>query len=149
MGLLSLFKHRSVDNSYFALLSGIYNLQSCKIAPVEAKTNNLVESSSDFGRCSFSPTTFLSACVHAQSCPTLCEPMDCSSPDFSVHGTSQGRALGWVAIYSSRDLPDPGIEPESPALAVRFLTTASPGKPEAHSYPCIIKLKQNNLCFPS
>ena len=29
------------------------------------------------------------ACVHAQSlesCPTLCDPMDCSVPGFSVHG---------------------------------------------------------------
>ena len=34
----------------------------------------------------------------AQSCPTLCEPMDCSLPGSSVHGTFQARILEWVAI---------------------------------------------------
>ena len=32
-------------------------------------------------------------CVHAQSCPTLCDPMDCSLPDFSAYGTLQARSL--------------------------------------------------------
>ena len=35
----------------------------------------------------------------AQSCPTLCNPMDCSPPGSSVHGILQGRILEWVAIY--------------------------------------------------
>ena len=33
-----------------------------------------------------------------QSCPTLCDPMDCSLPGFSVHGIFQARVLEWVAI---------------------------------------------------
>ena len=33
----------------------------------------------------------------AQSCPTLCDPMDCSLPGSSVHGILQARALEWVA----------------------------------------------------
>ena len=33
-----------------------------------------------------------------QSCPTLCNPMDCSLPGSSVHGVLQARILGWVAI---------------------------------------------------
>ena len=37
-----------------------------------------------------------------QSCPTLCDPMDCSPPGSSVHGISQGRIPEWVAIFSSR-----------------------------------------------
>ena len=41
-------------------------------------------------------------CMHAQSCPTLCNPMDCSPPGSSVHGISQARILEWVAISSSR-----------------------------------------------
>ena len=36
-----------------------------------------------------------------QSCPTLCDPMDCSPPGFSVHGILQARTLEWVAIYFS------------------------------------------------
>ena len=34
----------------------------------------------------------------AQSCPTLCEPTDCSLPGSSVHGILQARILEWVAI---------------------------------------------------
>ena len=42
--------------------------------------------------------------------------MDCSPPGSSVHGILQPRILGWVALPSPGDLPDPGIEPGSPAL---------------------------------
>ena len=68
----------------------------------------------------------------AQSCPTLCDPMDCSPPGSSVHGMLQARILERVAISSSkgssqsRDLPNPGIQPASPAfpaLAGGFFTT--------------------------
>ena len=34
----------------------------------------------------------------AQSCPTLCDPMDCNLPGFSVHAIFQARVLEWVAI---------------------------------------------------
>ena len=37
-----------------------------------------------------------------QSCPTLCDPMDCSPPGSSVHGIHQARILEWVAIPFSR-----------------------------------------------
>ena len=37
-----------------------------------------------------------------QSCSTLCDPMDCSPPDSSVHGILQARILEWLAIYFSR-----------------------------------------------
>ena len=37
----------------------------------------------------------------AQSCPTLCDPMDCSLPGSSVHGIFQLRVLEWVAISFS------------------------------------------------
>ena len=67
-------------------------------------------------------------CSVAQSCPTLCDPMDCSPPGSSVHVISQARILEWVAISFAGDLPNPGIEPTSPALAGWFFTTAPPGK---------------------
>ena len=38
----------------------------------------------------------------AQSCPTLCDPMDCSLPGSSVHGIFQARVLEWGAIAFSR-----------------------------------------------
>ena len=69
------------------------------------------------------------ACMHAQSCPTLCDPMDHGSPSSSVHRIFQARILEWVAISSSGNLPNTGIEPMSPALAGRFFTTEPPGKP--------------------
>ena len=37
----------------------------------------------------------------AQLCPTLSDPMDCSLPDFSVHGIFQARVLEWGAIAFS------------------------------------------------
>ena len=52
----------------------------------------------------------------AQSCLTLHNPMDCSLPGSSVHGIFQ-----WVAIPSSGGLPNPGVEPRSPALQVDSL----------------------------
>ena len=62
-----------------------------------------------------------------QSCPTLCDPMDCSQPDSSIHGILQIRILEWVDMPSSRgDLHDSGIKPTSPdslALAGGFFTT--------------------------
>ena len=45
---------------------------------------------------------FVCVCVHAQSCPTLCDLMDCSLPGSSVHEISQARIPEWVAISSSR-----------------------------------------------
>ena len=68
-------------------------------------------------------------CIHAwlvaQSCLNLCNPMDCSLSGSSVHGIFQARILEWVAIFSSGDFPDLGIEPASPVSSEfvgRFFT---------------------------
>ena len=123
-------------------------------------------------------------CVKSlQSCPTLCDPVDCSPLGSSVHGISQTRILEWGAFSFSRgssqtrdqthrkkvkspsrvrlfatpwtsslpappsmgfsrqeywsglpfpspgDLPNPGIEPRSPAFQADALTSETPGKP--------------------
>ena len=65
----------------------------------------------------------------AQSCPTLCNPMDCSLPGSSVHRIFQAIVLEWIAISFSRDLPNPGIEPGSPALQTDALLSELLGKP--------------------
>ena len=44
----------------------------------------------------------------AQSCPTLCNPVDYSLPGFSVHGIFQARVLDWVAISFSTGSSRPG-----------------------------------------
>ena len=65
----------------------------------------------------------------AQSCLTLCDPVDCSLPGSSVHGILQARILEWVAISFSWDLPDPGIEPGSPTLRADALWSEPQGSP--------------------
>ena len=68
-----------------------------------------------------------------QLCLTLCNTMDCSPPGFSVHEISQARILEWDDISSFRDLPNPGIEPTSPAspsLAGKLFASEPPGKPQ-------------------
>ena len=62
--------------------------------------------------------------------------MDCSPPGSSVHGIFQARVLEWVAISFSRDLPDPGIEPRSPALQADALLSEPPGKPGEEKNRC-------------
>ena len=44
----------------------------------------------------------LCVCVCFQSHPTLCDPMDCSSPGSSVHRIFQERILQWVAVFCAR-----------------------------------------------
>ena len=56
------------------------------------------------------------------------EMVERSPPGFSVHGILQAKILEWGAISFSRDLPDPGIEPGSPALEWDTLTSEPPGK---------------------
>ena len=63
--------------------------------------------------------SYMQLCVRvlvAQLCPTLCDPMDCSSPGSSVHGISQARILESVAFPSPGDLPNPEIELRYSAL---------------------------------
>ena len=70
-------------------------------------------------------------CSVAQSCLTLCDPMDGSLPGSSVHGILQARIQECLPFPPSGDLPNPGIEPASPlspVLAGRFFTTEPPGK---------------------
>ena len=57
-----------------------------------------------------------------QSCPTLCDPMDRSPWNYSGQR---------VAIPPPGDLPNPGMEPRSPALQMDSLPTKPTGKPKA------------------
>ena len=63
--------------------------------------------------------------------PTLRNPMDHSPPGSSVHRNLHARILEWVAFPSPWDIPNPGIEPRSPALQVDSLPSEPPGKPHA------------------
>ena len=74
------------------------------------------------------------------SCPTLCDPTDCSPPGSLSMGFSRQERWSGLPCPPPGNLPDPGIEPvssASPALVGRFFTTAPPGKPRnipAHKY---------------
>ena len=68
--------------------------------------------------------------VVAQSCLTLCYPMDCSPPGSSVHGIFQARILEWVARPSSRGSSEPGTEPRSPTMLVDSLLSELSGMPK-------------------
>ena len=79
----------------------------------------------------------IDVCVCAQSCRTLCDPMDCCPPQAPL---SMGfpRQEYWSGLpFPPGGIPDPGIGPVSPALADGFFTTAPPGKP-----PMIDNIKQ-------
>ena len=65
----------------------------------------------------------------AQSCPTLCDPIDCSPPGSSVHGIPQARILEWLPFLSPGDLPDSGIKSGSPTLQADYLPSEPPEKP--------------------
>ena len=80
-------------------------------------------------------------CV-AQLCPNLCDPVDHSPPGYYVHGILQARTLEWVPFappgesswsgchsLPQGNLPDPGIEPGSPALQADSLPPELLGKP--------------------
>ena len=69
-----------------------------------------------------------------QSCRTLCNPMDyiaCHTP-LSM-GFSRQEYWSGLPLPSPEDLPDPGIEPGSPALWANALSSELPGK--SHSFP--------------
>ena len=73
-------------------------------------------------------------CLVAQSCPTLCDPKDCSPPGFSVHGDSPCKNSGVVAMPSSRRSSQPGDRTEVSGIAGRFFTDEPTGKLPLISY---------------
>ena len=66
------------------------------------------------------------------SCPSLRHPMDHSPPGSSVLGILQARHWSGLPFPSPGDLPNPGIEPRSPALQADSLPYEPPGKPNEH-----------------
>ena len=60
----------------------------------------------------------------AQSCPTLCNPVDCSPPGSSICGILQVRILEWVAVSFSRESSWPRVRTPVSCIAGRFLIWA-------------------------
>ena len=65
---------------------------------------------------------FLKVKVKSLSPVWLCDPMDCSLPGSSVYGIFQQGYWSGLPFPSPGDLPNPGIDPVSPALAGRCFT---------------------------
>ena len=62
-------------------------------------------------------------CLVAQSCPTICDPMDCSLPGSFVHGgILQARILEWDAMLSSRGSSEPRDKTQVSCIAEGFFT---------------------------
>ena len=74
----------------------------------------------------------------AQLCPTLCDPMDCSLPGSGSMGFSRQEYWSGLPFHSPGDLPDSGIEPESPALQTDVL----PSEPLGKTYA-----QKGNICL--
>ena len=70
------------------------------------------------------------ACVYlvTQSCPTLCDLMDCSPPGSSAHGILRARILEWVAYPFSRRSSQPRNPTGVSCIAGRFFTSWAVGK---------------------
>ena len=79
-----------------------------------------------------------SYCV-AQSCLTLCDPMDFSQPGSSVHGVSRQEHWNGLPFPSPGDLPKQGTEPGSPVLQADSLPSEPPGKPQLTQGPILSK----------
>ena len=80
----------------------------------------------------------------AQSCLTLCDPMDCSLPGSTVHGIFQARVLEWVAISFSREsswkikskikIKTQGLNPGLPNYRQMLYRLSHQGKPHCYEY---------------
>ena len=105
-------------------------------------------------------SNFADACMHAkslQSCPTLCNSMDCSPPGSSVHGILHARKLEWVSMPSSRGSSQPRDRICLFCLLhwqAGSLPLAPPGKPNfAHTFlkfhqdPTLLYLNISNSSF--
>ena len=71
-------------------------------------------------------------CSGAQSCPILCDPVDCSPPGSCIHGILQARILEWAAMPFSRGSSWPRDQTRVSCTAGGYFTAKPPGK-SAHT----------------
>ena len=72
----------------------------------------------------------------AQPCPTPCSPVDCSPQAPLAMGFSRQEDWGGLPFPFPGDLPDPGMEPGSPALQAILYCLSHQGSPEGHGRGC-------------
>ena len=133
--------HISICNPYNQLQLLENNFSDFPLSPVDRDNdilqkikNVMVEKLSSSGvKLSFSKNVCMCVCVCvcvcvSQSCPTLCDLMDCSLPGSSVTEFSRQEYWSGLPFPSPGDLPDPGMEPRSLALQADSLLSEPPGK---------------------
>ena len=86
-----------------------------------------------------------------QSCPTLCDPMDCSLPCSSVYGILQPGIRSGLPFPPPGDLPAPGIELVflwSSAMAGEFISTSTTWKaPYDHKIKIVLFSKEEQISY--
>ena len=80
-----------------------------------------------------------------QSCLTLCDPMDYSPPGSSVHGDIRQEIWSGFPCPPPGELPNPGIEPKSPALQEDSSLPEPPRKPKNTGVGSLSLLQGNLL----
>ena len=93
-------------------------------------------------------------CSAAQSCPTLCDPMNCSLPGSSVLGILQARIMEWGAMPSSRGFSQPRNRTQGSRNAVDWNSIPgsgrTPGGGHGNSlhYSCLENPKDKGAWWP-
>ena len=88
-------------------------------------------------------------CSVTKSCPTFCDPMDCSPPGSSVHGILQARILKWVTLPSFRGSSQHGDQTHiSYVFCIgRWVTTSTTWKTQMLSYTGLIAKPTTSLKY--
>ena len=104
------------------------------------------------------PPTLVLAALVAQSCPTPCDPKDCSPSGSSAHGIILARILDWIANFFSRGFSQPGPQTRVSCIAGRFFPIWATGNnPWISSLPILLSatslvspyhLPQDDICQP-
>ena len=88
--------------------------------------------------------------LFAQVCPTLCNHLDGSLLGSSVRGLLQAKILERTAITSPGDLPNPRVEPRSPAWEADSLLLGHQGRPPWAAASCsLLTVETNMFLWPS
>ena len=85
----------------------------------------------------------------AQSCPTLCDPVDCSPPSSSVHGILQARILEWLPFLFPGNLPDSVAELGSTPWQADSLPSEPHGSPIFNTTPRVFNNKSLSCSNPT
>ena len=80
----------------------------------------------------------------AQSCPTPCNPMDCSLPGSSIHGIFQARVLEWVALSLSRISSRPKDQTQVSCIAGRQFAVWATGEAQDQGFRIYSRAHQHD-----